>query len=296
MNNPREVIESVQTNADGTYEIVLEPGKYDIVFTEPGYLSYRVTDIDITDGLGATLDTIDLIAGDVVETGEIEIDDLVAIGDNYGTITDENKPEKEKYDLNGDGIVNSLDRSILKKNYGKKAEIVKWVDPDKQVETASINSISTYSSRSASISNQDFILPMSCSYVITSPYGYRVHPVTGETKFHSGIDISGTWHTEIFAVADGEVTYAGVQSGYGNCIEIKHTVNGETVYSFYAHLSQINVTKGQKVKQGEVIGLEGGDPEVDPNPGTSTGHHLHFEMRNSSGSGNSIDPNNYISF
>ncbi len=296
LNNPREVIESVQTNADGTYEIVLEPGKYDIVFTEPGYLSYRVTDIDITDGLGATLDTIDLIAGDVVETGEIEIDDLVAIGDNYGTITDENKPEKEKYDLNGDGIVNSLDRSILKKNYGKKAEIVKWVDPDKQVETASINSISTYSSRSASISNQDFILPMSCSYVITSPYGYRVHPVTGETKFHSGIDISGTWHTEIFAVADGEVTYAGVQSGYGNCIEIKHTVNGETVYSFYAHLSQINVTKGQKVKQGEVIGLEGGDPEVDPNPGTSTGHHLHFEMRNSSGSGNSIDPNNYISF
>lgn len=303
LNNPREVIESVQTNADGTYEIVLEPGKYDVVFTKPGYLSYRVTDIDITDGLGATLDTIDLIAGDVAESGEIEIDDLVAIGDNYGTITDENRQEKEKYDLNGDGIVNSLDRTILKKNYSKKAEVIKWVDPDKMLETLSIsneiventNEISTYSLRSVNSNKQDFILPMSCSYVITSPYGYRVHPVTGETKFHSGIDISGTWHTEIFAVADGKVTYAGVQSGYGNCVEIKHIVNGETIYSFYAHLSRIDVNLGDEVAQGQTIGLEGG-AESDPNHGTSTGHHLHFELRSASGSGNSIDPNNYISF
>ena len=121
-------------------------------------------------------------------------------------------------------------------------------------------------------------------------------PVTGEKKFHSGIDISGTWHTEIYSVLEGEVTYAGVQSGYGNCIEIKHIVNGETIYSFYAHLSRIDVKLGDTVSQGEVIGLEGGDPGLDANPGTSTGHHLHFELRSASGSGNSIAPTKYIDF
>ena len=85
------------------------------------------------------------------------------------------------------------------------------------------------------------ILPMSCSYTITSEYGTRTHPVTGVVTKHTGIDLAGTHHTEILAVADGEVTYAGVQNGFGNCVEIKHIVNGETIYSFYAHLSRIDV-------------------------------------------------------
>ena len=137
---------------------------------------------------------------------------------------------------------------------------------------------------------------MTCSYTITSEYGYRVHPTTGEYKKHTGIDLAGTHHTEILAVADGEVTYAGVQNGFGNCVEIKHIVNGETIYSFYAHLSKIDVKAGDTVKQGDIIGLEGGDPESDPNPGSSTGHHLHFEIRKASGYGNDVDPNNYIKF
>lgn len=136
---------------------------------------------------------------------------------------------------------------------------------------------------------------MNCDYRISSAYGYRVHPISGVEKLHSGLDIVGTWHTPILAVADGEITYAGTQNGYGNCIEIKHIVNGETVYSFYAHLSQINVKVGEKVSQGQTIGLEGG-AESDPNHGTSTGHHLHFELRSASGSGHSLDPNKYIKF
>ena len=73
-------------------------------------------------------------------------------------------------------------------------------------------------------------------------------------------------------------------------------VNGETIYSFYAHLSRIDVKVKDTVKQGQVIGLEGGAPESDPNPGSSTGHHLHFEIRKSSGYGNDVDPTNYIKF
>ena len=139
-------------------------------------------------------------------------------------------------------------------------------------------------------------MPLNCEYTVTSKYGERIHPTTGEVKKHTGIDLSGTHHTEILAVASGEVTFAGVQNEFGNCVEIKHIVNGETIYSFYAHLSKINVKAGETVKQGQVIGLEGGDTESDPNPGNSTGHHLHFEIRNASGYGNDVDPTNYIKF
>ena len=65
-------------------------------------------------------------------------------------------------------------------------------------------------------------------------------------------------------------------------------------YSFYAHLSKINVNLNSTVKKGDIIGIEGGDPYTDPNPGYSTGHHLHFEIRTSSGYGHDIDPTNYI--
>ena len=77
---------------------------------------------------------------------------------------------------------------------------------------------------------------------------------------------------------------------------MKHIVNGETIYSFYAHLSEIRVKVGDKVTQGQVIALEGGDPSTDPNPGDSTGHHLHFEIRTKSGYGNDVDPTQFIKF
>ena len=282
--DPREVISQIQTNADGSYEILLEPGVYDVVFMKPGYLTHRVTKIDITDGLGAELNTINLLGGDVEETGEIEIDDIVLINENYGPVTE----GKEKFDLNGDGEINSLDRTILKKNYGKISTEEEWIDPDAKVSVMSTRSISNI--------KQDFIIPIAGDYVVTSDYGNRIHPVTGKEKKHTGIDLSGKHHAEILSVADGEVTFAGVQSGYGNCIEIKHVVNGETVYSFYAHLSRIDVEVGDKVKQGDTIALEGGDPKTDPNPGTSTGHHLHFEIRTASGYGNDVDPTKYIKF
>ena len=141
-----------------------------------------------------------------------------------------------------------------------------------------------------------FILPIKGNYKITSEYGTRTHPVTGVVKKHTGIDLGGEHRTEIYAVANGEVVFAGVQNAFGNCIEIKHEVDGEVIYSFYAHLSRIDVKVGQEVNQGEVIALEGGDPNTDPNPGSSTGHHLHFELRNKSGYGNDVNPRDYIDF
>jgi len=294
LNGDREtVIEEAQINPDGSFELKLVPGrKYDLVVTKTSYLDHTITNIELGNN-DIALGDISIKAGDIVKTGEIEIDDLVALREMEGiTINHENGVSDKNviYDLNEDGVIDSLDINILKKNYTKKAKIVEWVNPNKSVRKMAV--------RSVSIGEDTFILPIDCTYRITSDYGIRIHPITKKETKHKGIDISGEHHTEVMAVAEGEVTYSGVQNGYGNCIEVKHIVNGETIYSFYAHLSEREVKVGDKVEKAQVIGLEGGDPETDQNPGTSTGHHLHFEMRviNEAGTRVDVDPNLYIKF
>ena len=125
---------------------------------------------------------------------------------------------------------------------------------------------------------------------ITSNYGYRIDPISGNYSKHTGIDISGVHHCDVRTIDSGIISSAGYQNGYGNCIEIKHS----NYYSFYAHLSKIIVTENMYVNKGDIIGNEGGDPLSDPNPGYSTGHHLHFEIRTRSGYGNDINPERYI--
>ncbi|MGN0973167.1 MAG: M23 family metallopeptidase [Bacilli bacterium] len=115
----------------------------------------------------------------------------------------------------------------------------------------------------------------------------------GKPNFHTGIDLAGAWHTEILSVLDGKVVFAGVLGGYGNCVKIEHTYKDETIYSLYAHLAEIYVHNGQDVKQGNVIGTQGGDPNKDNNPGSSTGSHLHFEIRKSI-NGDFQNPRNYL--
>ena len=308
--NPREIIQEIEINPDGTYNLDLKEGEYDLVVTKTSYLEYRLTNIVIKEGETITIDDINIYAGDIDENGEIEIEDLTSIIENYGTITDDNKAQKGKYDLNEDGIVNKQDRSILKANYGKTNTKEQWVNPNPPAQTTASSNETLNTAINSAVSNvasqakaftgastnntatqtQNFVKPLKSTYTITSAYGTRVHPTTGEVKKHTGIDLAGTHHAEVVSVADGEVTYAGVQKGFGNSVEIKHIVNGETIYSFYAHLSRIDVQKGQKVKQSQTIGLEGGDPQTDPNVGNSTGHHLHFELRKASGYGNDIDP------
>lgn len=137
--------------------------------------------------------------------------------------------------------------------------------------------------------DDNFVAP--CSGIITSQFGTRIHPVSGKIDFHTGIDISGKWHQSIMSVADGEVVTANTAiSGYGNYVMIKHTFNDVTFYSFYAHLSSISVKVGQSVNRGETIGKEGG-ALTDNNPGTSTGHHLHFEIRQTP-TGGFLNPQN----
>lgn len=106
-------------------------------------------------------------------------------------------------------------------------------------------------------------------YTISAGYGYRRDPIYGTAKFHEGLDFAAPTGTPVFATADATVESAERKSNYGNCIDLNHGYNYSTRY---AHLSQILVEAGQKVKRGELIGKVG-------STGKSTGSHLHYEVR-----------------
>ena len=77
--------------------------------------------------------------------------------------------------------------------------------------------------------NGTFPMPVQGA-TVTSEFGSRIHPVTGKQSFHTGIDLAGVWHSNIIAVNTGNVVFAGVQNGYGNCVEVKHITEGGTTY------------------------------------------------------------------
>ena len=120
----------------------------------------------------------------------------------------------------------------------------------------------------------------SCTY-ITSRVGYRWHPVSGQWKYHSGLDIGAAYGASIVAADGGTVTIAGVNGGYGNCVMIDH---GNGYYTLYGHMSSIAVSVGQSVSKGATIGYVG-------STGDSTGPHLHFEIRQGT---TILDPENWF--
>ena len=114
-----------------------------------------------------------------------------------------------------------------------------------------------------------FVWPLPCSQRVTSRFGNRSDPFTGETRYHSGIDIDGYGNdgAPVIAAASGEVITASYDSAYGNYVIIDH---GGTS-TVYAHMSGLNVYEGQTVSQGQTIGAVGAT-------GRATGTHLHFEV------------------
>lgn len=116
---------------------------------------------------------------------------------------------------------------------------------------------------------------------ITSPFGVREDPFTGEHKKHRGIDFSGKIGDELYAIAPGRVISAGDRFGYGNTVEIDHGLGFSTLYG---HLSAINVKRGDWVASGDLVGLAGSS-------GRSTGPHLHYEIRYKSAQ---FDPTSFV--
>ena len=127
-----------------------------------------------------------------------------------------------------------------------------------------------------------YIWPCPSSTYVTSAFGMRDHPLFGDKRPHSGIDIAGSAGSEVLAADSGTVAVATYSSSYGNYVTIYHS-NGD--YTLYAHMSSLAVSAGQSVTQGDVIGYVG-------STGWATGPHLHFEIRVN---GSTVDPLSYFS-
>jgi hypothetical protein len=124
--------------------------------------------------------------------------------------------------------------------------------------------------------NKPYLWPVEEHWPITSRFGYRLDPVTGGWAFHTGVDIGAHQYTEVFAAADGVVTFAGEDGNYGNEIRINHGA----YTTVYGHLEGFFVRAGRQVHRGDRIALVG-------STGKSTGPHLHFEWRVD---GTAVDP------
>lgn len=116
---------------------------------------------------------------------------------------------------------------------------------------------------------------------LTSRFGYRMSPFTGKAAMHAGLDIAAAPGSPVYAPADGVVSYAGYDQGYGKLVSIDH---GYGVSTRFGHTSQIYVQVGQKVSKWDVVAAVG-------NTGRSTGPHLHYEVRIN---GTPVDPINFI--
>lgn len=195
----------------------------------------------------------------------------------------ENLENKENtYTENGVEVVSVsfVPEEIKDKNYSEKEEIESLVSTknelEKQLENFVIDSIKLEKSieeeKFAYLkeNNLQFIQgmwPLQSYKEISSPFGERVHPITGEVKFHRGIDIPAPKNTDILSSDDGIVIFSGSQNGYGNVVKIKHFDGKKTVY---AHNTSNLVKEGDIVTKGQVIAKVG-------TTGDSTGNHVHFE-------------------
>jgi lysostaphin len=129
--------------------------------------------------------------------------------------------------------------------------------------------------------------PLSAVATVALPYGWQIHPTTGDVFFHSGVDLLAAVGTPVEAIAPGTVAFASEQGTYGKLVIINHAGG---LQSRYAHLDSIKVTAGQQVKKGEVLGTVGttGQPAAKQ-------PHLHFEVRSSSSLGWAAqDPKSYL--
>lgn len=118
--------------------------------------------------------------------------------------------------------------------------------------------------------DKNFYYPLAEVVPFSSPFGWRTHPITGEQRLHSGVDLAAAHGALVQSAHSGTVVFAGWKGGYGKTVIVSYP--DEKYKTLYAHLSELLVTEGQVVRAKDTIGRVGSS-------GNSTGPHLHFELR-----------------
>ena len=215
----------------------------------------------------------------VMEKKRLEADkllqDLLATGKEYEDLLD--KAEQESEDL-----LNKISDKEVEYDEAKDREYRQWLSTSVPPTTAK----PTYSNGgvggSANIDGTGITWLIPCNYTqLTSPYGYRVHPVYGDWRFHSGVDLSAPTGTPVIASRAGRVKWATYDWSSGYYVVLDHLDGFETKY---LHMTHYVVAEGEYVNAGQVIGYVG-------STGTSTGPHLHFSVYYN---GSSVNPSNYM--
>ncbi len=219
---------------------------------------------------------------------------LMLLGEKQETLEAE-KAELEKQIAAAVEVINQLENDIeaAKAEYAKAAAAEAAAQASINAIIAQMQAEEEAARQEAANNGQDYtgtgstatgtyIWPCpSCTYV-TSKFGMREHPLFGDERPHTGIDIGAQAGAEVIAADSGTVAVATYSSSYGNYVTIYHS-NGD--YTLYAHMSSLTVTAGQNVTQGDVIGYVG-------STGWASGPHLHFEIRVN---GSTVDPTSYFS-
>lgn len=296
--NKEAEIKEIEKNIEEQYEAMKLRIQYMYENGEVSYISMFFESEDMSDFLNR--------AEYLTEITEYDREMLVKLQDNKNTLdVAKNTLDSELADLNellkeaeeekkaAEVLVASKETELTSTNEDiiSKEEAIKRQQEEIQAQEQLIKELEEIERRrkeeAANKTQQIYdggklLWPLPGRSNITSPFGDRVHPVTGLWSFHSGIDVSAPTGTEILAAYDGEIAWSNYSGTAGNWIGIDH---GNGLYTIYMHMSKRIANTGDIVKKGDVIGLVG-------STGRSTGPHLHFSVRLN---GSYANPLNYVS-
>lgn len=265
---------------------------------------YRNGDISYWDVLFSSENVQDFISGFIFLTKIVEEDQKIIDSVRENKILAEEKLHELEVTRN-EIVALQIEKEAEEAEYAKQAEaklalldtleseqaaLEKEID---EMEAQSGSIAAEINSYYASLSSGDpgytytgsgvFTWPLSTGGTLTSNYGYRIHPISGKRKMHTGIDLAAPAGTPILAAESGTVSLVRkLGTGYGWYVVVSH---GSNISTLYAHMSSIIVTQGQVVSRGQKLGGVG-------TTGSSTGNHLHFEVRVN---GSHVSPWGYIS-
>jgi len=216
------------------------------------------------------------------KTGKGSIDEINSIKEKLETDKIELINLKTKVELNKNYLKENEKKLETKKNELKSnAKLLEAMEDKLEEDANKVTEIIKSLKTKAQYVGGQMGWPVPNHYKITSPFGYRIHPVYHTRKLHTGIDISASSGTTVVAAQTGTVIYANWLGGYGKVVMIDH---GGGYVTLAAHLSKINVKVGQNVQRGDAVAKSG-------NTGVSTGPHVHFEVRIN---GDYVDPLKYL--
>lgn len=233
------------------------------------------------------------------ETLIIQIEQAIADINNQQEINDskykelnellnEMAKQEREYSSEIDSLSDEL--NTLEKEYAaalKAEEEEKAREAQRKLEEAKrraeeANKVNTDEEGEANKTSANFCVPIEYYYRITSPFGYRTHPINKTWSLHTGVDLGAPKGTKIYAAQSGTVVLAGNNGGFGKCIIIDH---GNGLRTLYGHCSELYVSDHQVVSRGQTIAAVG-------MTGSATGNHLHFEVQLYK---SPVQPLNYVS-